>query len=169
MPATVLTAVAFVDADRRAIGFNAINRLEKLFIQLFDLFLGSNLFLIGRFRLCDNSLLLLDGILHLAVFLVHRVGEILDTEHIAMVSEGKAVHTVFLALCHQIGHLRHTVEHGIMRVDMQMGEMLRQIIAHFRHFFCFFLFYDRLKGDASGLNHLRIGGLEVLDKLGINA
>ena len=118
MPTSVLTTVALVDTDGGAVGLNAEDRLEELLIQLFDLLLGGNLFFISRLRLPDNSLLFLDGILHLAVLLVHRIGEVLDTEHIAMVGEGEAIHAVFLAFAHQIRHFRHAVEHGIVRVDM---------------------------------------------------
>ena len=114
VPASVLSAITLVNADRRTIGFYSVNRLEELLVQFFDLLLRGNLFFLGRFRLCDDSLLLLDGILHLAVFLVHCVSKVLDTEHVAMVGKGEAIHAVFLTLGHQIRHLRHAVEHGIM-------------------------------------------------------
>ena len=169
MPATVLTAIAFVDTDGGAISLDAEDWFEKLLVQFFDLLLRSDLFLLGRLWLLDNSLLFLDGIFHLTVLLVHRIGEILDAEHIAMVGEGEAIHAVFLAFGHQVGHLRHAVEHGIVRVDVQMREVLRDIIAHFWLFLPYFLLVKvRLHLDASGLYHIGVGGLEVFDELGID-
>ena len=169
MPASVLTAVALVDAYRCAVSLNTKNWLEELFVQLFDLLLSSNLFFICRLRLPYNGLLFLDGILHLAVLLVHGVGEVLNTEHVAMVGEGETIHAVFLAFAHQIGHLRHAVEHGIMRVDVQVGEMQRNIVSRFRFLLHLFLLVKVcLHLDARRLNHIRIGGLEVIDELGID-
>ena len=171
MPAPVLSAIPLIDADGSAIGLNSVNRFEKLLVQFFDLLLSGNLFFFGRFRLCDDSLLLLDGVFHLAVFLVHRIGEILDTEHIAVVGEGEAIHAIFLAFLHQIRHFRHAIEHGIMRMDVQMREMLRHIVSDFRHRFLlhFLIIEIGFNFDSCWLNHIGIGGFEVGNELGINA
>ena len=163
MPSTDLTAIALVDADGRTIRLDTENRLEELLVQFLNLFLSRNLFLLSGFWFFDNGLLFLDGILHFAVFLVHRIGQVFDTKHIAMVGEGNAIHPVFLAFRNQIGHFRHAVEHGIMRVDMQVGEVHRDIVAKFR-LVVNFLFVSIIVGydhDFRRLNHIGIGRTEI--------
>ena len=190
MVSAVLTAVTLVDANGCTVGLNAINRLEKLSFQLVvehGVAYGKMLFSAAADEItkkildeqsCDitidsdyavTGVLLLDGILHLTVLLVHRVSEVLNAEHVAMVGKGEAVHAVFLAFRHQVGHLRHAVEHGIVRVDVQVGEVLWDIVADFGNLIGFFLINNWLKGDACGLDHLGIGSFEVVDELCVHA
>ena len=58
-----------------------------------------------------------------------------------------------------------------MRVDVQMGEILRDIITDFRHrlLLHFLIVKVGLHLDARRLNHIGIGGIEVGNELGINA
>ncbi len=52
-----------------------------------------------------------------------RVDEFHDPVHVAMVGDGHGIHAVFLGLFHQGGYLAGSVEHGIERMQVKVGEI----------------------------------------------
>ena len=57
------------------------------------------------------------------VHLVDGIKKILDAEHIAVVRQGQGIHTVAAGLVDKVGYLRHSVEHRIVRMYMQVSEL----------------------------------------------
>ena len=101
---------------------------------------------------------------------VDVVGELLDTEHVAMVCQGHGIHAVFEAFVHQVGHFRHTVEDGVMRVDVEMGEVLGNIVARLLDFLTLvlslFLLVEVARDDDIGrLDRRRIRLTEIHEEL----
>ena len=128
--------VLVVETTPRAVSLRAHNRLEnlllqplQLLLQLAQLFTHHSSLITHHFL--DSGLQLLDLVLHLPVLLVHRVKEILDAEHVPVVRQRHRVHTATLRLRHQVGNLRHTVQHRIVRVHMQMSKLRHKQIFFF--------------------------------------
>ena len=118
-----------IEGTAGTVGLGAHDGLEDLSLHTLQLLL--QLAQLGRplrhlgvgiqlLHLLDLGLQLLDAVLHLAVLLIHRIQQILDTEHITMIRQGHGIHSVVLGLLDEVGDFRHPVEHRIMRVYVQV-------------------------------------------------
>ena len=59
--------------------------------------------------------------LHVRV-LLGNVAEVLDTVHVAVVRDGQAGHAEFLRTAEELLDIAHSVEDGVLRMDVQMYE-----------------------------------------------
>ena len=125
-------AVFVVEGAAGAVGFGADDGLEDLPPRLLQLFaqgaevggaFGEGGVAVGFFHLLDLGFQLFDARLDFAVFFVDGVEEVLDAVHVAVVGEGQAVHAAALGLGYEVGDFRHAVEHGVVRVHVEVGEL----------------------------------------------
>ena len=170
MPALIVAAFLHLDAKGCTVGLDSVNRLEKLSLQFLNLPLCLLLLFFAGFLLFQDGLLFLDFVLYFTVNLVDIIGELLDTKHIAMIGECDGVHAVLDALFHQVRDLRHAVEDGVMRVDVEVGEVFRHEGSHFALllqlvFLLFFLVKVAGDDDVGRLDLVGIGRTEILEEL----
>ena len=115
----------------------ADNRFENLIFQFGDFLRSGSFSLIRRFRIIQNSLLFTYCSLRLLIHLDSIVCQLLDTKHVAMVSQSHSVHSCSQTFVNQVRHLTHSIQNRIVGVDMKVNEFIFHLLYIYKtYIFC---------------------------------